>query len=181
MDVQDLSADDIRNEVLRKLADSGVTYEARFVPQSLSRNRQEKTRTLNWFADFKRAGKPIMSVEFMQGIGHILGYHAMPRNTNDTRAAEYEASEKGVYAPRRYSDMAKRLPGPHAADVLHSIVLDHSAADQSFEDWAADYGYNADSRSAEATYYACVKQSRKARAFFGPALLAEFATILQDY
>ena len=50
--------------------------------------------------------------------------------------------------------------------------------DSYFRDYVQEL---ADSRSAEATYYACVKQSREARAFFGPALLAEFATILQDY
>jgi hypothetical protein len=39
--------------------------------------------------------------------------------------------------------------------VLDCLISDISSADQDFEDWAADYGYDTDSRKAFATYGEC--------------------------
>lgn len=58
--------------------------------------------------------------------------------------------------------------GPTVARVLPSLLLDGSAHfdHQSFEDWAGDFGYDPDSRKAEATWKACDETGRKlARAF----------------
>jgi len=44
---------------------------------------------------------------------------------------------------------------PTADDVVESLALDSFALSVSFEEWCADYGYDTDSRSAEATYRAC--------------------------
>jgi hypothetical protein len=54
---------------------------------------------------------------------------------------------------------------PHVEDVLDSMCSDASSAGQPFEDWAADYGLNVDSREAEATYHAVVAQTKKLRGF----------------
>ena len=44
---------------------------------------------------------------------------------------------------------------PKLVDVIHSIVLDADAANQTFEDWCGDCGYDPDSRKALDTYLAC--------------------------
>lgn len=46
-----------------------------------------------------------------------------------------------------------------AADILDSLASDASsyANARNFEDWAADFGYDTDSRAAEKTYIACGK------------------------
>lgn len=62
---------------------------------------------------------------------------------------------------------------PSAADVLYCLASDASGADQSFEDWTDDYGYDPDSRKAERTYKAVVKQSKALRRFLGEELLEE--------
>jgi len=46
---------------------------------------------------------------------------------------------------------------PTADDVVETLTLDSHALSVSFEEWCDDYGYDSDSRSAEATYRACRK------------------------
>jgi hypothetical protein len=48
---------------------------------------------------------------------------------------------------------------PKARDVLECLLSDASGADQSFEDWCGDYGYDTDSRRAYAQWNACVGQT----------------------
>lgn len=58
---------------------------------------------------------------------------------------------------------------PDVETVLDSLCSDASSVvnADSFEDWAADFGYDADSRRAEKLYQECVKQTDKLRAFLG--------------
>jgi hypothetical protein len=56
------------------------------------------------------------------------------------------------------------------------MCSDATGADQPFEDWAADYGYDADSRKAEATYRAVVAQTKQLRAL----LLDKFDAYVYD-
>lgn len=44
---------------------------------------------------------------------------------------------------------------PTAADVLDCLLSDANSAEESFEDWCADLGYDSDSRTAERTYKTC--------------------------
>jgi hypothetical protein len=58
---------------------------------------------------------------------------------------------------------------PTAHDVLSAVLSDASSAENnpSFEDWAGEYGYDTDSRSAEGTYRQVMAQTEKLRAFLG--------------
>jgi hypothetical protein len=58
---------------------------------------------------------------------------------------------------------------PEVADVLDCLASDASGIEnaRSFEDWASEYGYDADSRKAKKIYKACVKQSEKLKKFIG--------------
>jgi hypothetical protein len=56
---------------------------------------------------------------------------------------------------------------PTAADVLSCLCSDVRSADQSFEEWARDFGYDVDSRKAERTYQACVKLAPKVQRLLG--------------
>lgn len=57
---------------------------------------------------------------------------------------------------------------PTLVEVLDSLASDASSADQKFEQWAADYGYDTDSRKAFATYNACRRIARNLKALLGP-------------
>ena len=56
---------------------------------------------------------------------------------------------------------------PTAAEVIDCLLSDASGADQDFEDWASDLGFDTDSRKAERIYTACVRIAAKLRRFLG--------------
>lgn len=74
-----------------------------------------------------------------------------------------------------------RAKAPSAASVLHSLVLDGGAIDQSFDDWCDDYGYRNDSRKALATYSACCETGRKLRVLFTAEQRTFLADLLADF
>ena len=54
---------------------------------------------------------------------------------------------------------------PGVASVLHSLMLDAQALDQSFADWCDDLGYDDDSISAFDTYRACCENGKNCKRF----------------
>lgn len=58
---------------------------------------------------------------------------------------------------------------PTAEEVLGCLLLDASGYEnaRSFEDWAGEYGYDTDSRSAQATYNTIGEQARELRELLG--------------
>lgn len=169
-----MNVEETNTALLALLTEHGITYQPRFVPKSMSRNRLEKALSLNWFAEFIAPKKDIFSVEYSQGIGHIpkalLGGNPPRSGTIGREAIETRIAESG-----------KGLPKPTVADILHCIVIDNCSEHHDFEDWADSFGYDKDSRKAETIYRACVQQTRDAERFFGRALIAKFAELLQDY
>lgn len=76
----------------------------------------------------------------------------------------------------------KRKPRkPKVADVLHSLILDASAADENFHDWCANFGYSDDSIKAMNTYKACIEVAVALRKHFSPDTLRTVRELLQDY
>jgi hypothetical protein len=154
---------------LSELLANGLTYTAVFVPQSASRNSAEDRPSLNWRVALTRAkldnghGKPqpspsgTLATDYMQGIGHVPGYiHAYRGSIEvmNTKKEQERAAETGKYPhPKRklgtlgYHELLS-LPAPPLADILYSLLLDSEAADESFEDWCANFGYDSDSIAA---------------------------------
>lgn len=56
---------------------------------------------------------------------------------------------------------------PSAEDVLECLLSDSSGADEAFEDWCDDLGYDSDSRRAERTYKLIQAQAIKTRNLLG--------------
>ena len=58
---------------------------------------------------------------------------------------------------------------PTAADVLDCLASDSSSIEnaRSFEDWASELGYDADSWKAEHTFKVCERQAEKLKKFLG--------------
>jgi hypothetical protein len=169
-----------------------IEFKAVFVPQSASRNSTDKNPCLNWRVSFTRTldrGEGAiphhrsMATDYMQGIGHVPGYlHPYGRLTiheEEKLKGFTAAAETGLY-PVRFG--VKPLPAPHAGDVLHSFISDRSVSDaRSFEDFANEYGYDTDSRKAEAIYRSCLKQTSEAEYVFGRDVLDKIAAILENY
>ena len=70
---------------------------------------------------------------------------------------------------------------PKVADVLHSLIMDASAADENFHDWCANYGYSDDSIKAMNPYKACLQIAVALRKHFSPDTLRQVRELLQDY
>jgi hypothetical protein len=85
-----------------------------------------------------------------------------------------------VTGPKNPRRRLRPVP-PRAADVLHSLILDSSAADQTFESWCSEFGYDTDSRKAEATYRECQKNADKLARVLDRRAREELAELLQDY
>lgn len=76
----------------------------------------------------------------------------------------------------------KRKPRkPKVADVLHSLILDASAADENFHDWCANFGYSDDSIKTMNMYKACLETAQALRKHFSPDTLRAVRELLQDY
>lgn len=119
----------------------------------------ETTRDNNWDCDQWRvtisSGAGFHSFDYFTG----LGLRHKPRASWDTPK------------PKK----------PKVADVLHSLILDASAADENFHDWCANYGYSDDSIKAMNTYKACLETAQALRKHFSPDTLRQVRELLQDY
>ena len=56
---------------------------------------------------------------------------------------------------------------PTVEGIMENIVSDASVNDMSFEDFCAEFGYDTDSRKAERTYNACIKQTKALKRLLG--------------
>jgi hypothetical protein len=79
-----------------------------------------------------------------------------------------------------FYSMGSGLSGnPTLVEVLSCLANDASTIEdtQSFEDYASDMGFDPDSRRAEKTYKACVKQSAELKTLLGKET---YSTLLWD-
>lgn len=174
------------------IAELGLTIRAEFVPFSQSRNKAEKNPSLNWRVTLARAGRDILTTDYMAGSAHCPSYGkpvpqgwelSAKRWQPDVIAWECENGKQG-----RFHHWARGFRGgdtpilPKAEDVIASLVLDSSVLDFStYESWASDFGYDPDSRKGEAIYRACLEIALKMRSGLGEAGLAKLAEAAQDY
>lgn len=163
----------------------GVTMTAEFVPFSQSRNKAEKSPSLNWRVTLHRNGRDILTTDYSAGCGHCPSYTAAYSAHNyadnhEIRArvnAECETGKTHGYG----RDQGARIL-PDLDSVLWSLSMDYNVIDEGgFEQWAAKYGYDTDSRAAENTYQTCLDLAPKLRAALGDAAMAELVEAGQDY
>ena len=116
-----------------------------------------------------KSGRTDYSVPYYTGKGHrkvVRGFTT--RNFPGARLVN------GIW-------QAERAQAPSAASVLHSLLLDGSAIDQSFIDWCDHSSCNTDSRKALTAYEACCESGRKMRQLFTCAQREELSNLLQDF
>lgn len=142
----------------------GLTFEARFVPFSQSRNKNEKKPSLNWKISILRDGMIIVNeIDFSMGYGHCPHFQQMERkyvgfnlSVDDKRAIDREC-ETGVSVVGK----THRIE-PNFIDFVYSMLMDSMVLNyDSFEDWAPDFGYDPDSRSGEKVYNECRAVAQK--------------------
>jgi len=177
-----------REKLAAVIAELGLTVSAEFVPYSLSRNRGEKHRTLNWQVTLQRNGRDLFTTDYSAGIAHCPAYKKLKmggftRETMEQREAITFETEKGREY-RRGSIIGIGGPAimPDPVDVIWSLSRDSDVLESgSFEDWAGELGYDADSRSAESTYRACLGIALKLRAAIGEAGIEKLRIAGEDF
>jgi hypothetical protein len=187
--------DDIQKQALNDYVDSlGLSYSARFVPQSLSRNAKEKP-CLNWKITFGKGTHSSMQLEvdYMQGIGHLKHYVDRFNNIqvyNNAVKAACETGKSSLIKPAKnaFDSIASTfqklaiIPTPEKTDVLYSLVSDCDVRNYpNFEEWASDLGYDVDSRSAEKIYDACMKTYLQLKSMIGEIGIDKLQELYQDY
>ena len=159
-----------------------LPYATKFVPFRFSRNKSEKSPSLNW-----RVTLGPLTTDYSQGCGHCPAYKkwgyryvvevAAVRAECETGYA-HTIAVGGENVPR---SLNTRIPGPDLADVVYSLVLDTSVLDYAdFESWASEVGYDIDSRRAEKTYQECLKTSLAFRSMLRPGHFEQLQTLCQD-
>lgn len=160
------------------IAEAGLTVAAVFVPWSQSRNKGERSPSLNWRVTLQCKGRDVLTCDYSAGSAHAPAHNnkALRRELGPRDFAEAVRLEcEGGKAIKRmmswgspaYGDAIK--PDPRA--VISSLLSDSSVLDAgSFADWAADVGMDADSIKARAIYDECIAHAVAFRAAVGPAM-----------
>jgi hypothetical protein len=132
--------------------------------------------------------------EYSLGIGHVDFKDARAVALGDKGARVHPFTREDVYflnslaagktpIDKKYTatlaakvaNYQKKQPNP--AEVLASVCREGLDADESFESWCGNFGYEEDSRKAEAIYRQCTDNGKKARRLLSPANFAKFADL----
>jgi hypothetical protein len=167
----------------------GLIVTSQFIPFSQSRNKNEKQPSLNWHVTLQKDGRDVLTTDYSAGCAYAPSYRWGDKPEQRYMVA-YEC-ERGFRAlgvrwgsrPEGYgAENAKNRIEPNALDVIYSLVMDYDVLKHStFESWAADFGYDVDSRKAEHVYRACLEIALKLRNGIGEAGLSELREAFQDY
>lgn len=181
---------EVKNKAIDQLiADIGLSIQDTFVPWSMSRNSKEKMPSLNWKITLLYKDKPIIS-----GLDYTAGYGYCPgSNSSDfpsSRSAYYHSilqrerieaeCKTGKKCRGEHNTPTNQSIEPEARDVIHSLLSDSIALDNSFEDWCAEFGSDPDSIKNKAVYDACIQIGIALRKI-GEANLQKLKDAFQDY
>jgi len=168
---------DTRAAILALMDELGISISSVFVPWSKSRNYREDAkiweRSLNWKVSLVVNGRTLLTTDYSAGVAHCKSYdhralkcmqwslaHAacIERETETGRDSTWidTVHVRGGHAnPKPGAAVAQ----PDPVDVLYSLVQDGAAFFNytDFEDWAADYGLDTDSRKAFTSYRECLE------------------------
>lgn len=148
------------------LAEKGVNFEATLV----GADKRDGWDCDAWRVRFYRAGK-FIATDFYTGTGHRKPLKRAPKAPNNKRSAAYD----------NWAHQWVKPVAPVAVGVLYSLLSDAQGAEQPFDYWAADYGYDTDSIKALNTYNACCEIRRQVNTFFTHAEREQLRAMLEDY
>jgi hypothetical protein len=171
-------------ELVNKL---GLTIESEFVPFSRSRHAKPNPKvndlSVNWRVTLKMNGREILTTDYGAGIAHCPAYKDGPPLGGigvDTAEAIRRECETGKRAKKH--GLYGEAINPDSLDVLYSLVVDSDVLEHPcFEEWAANFGYDADSRAAEKMYRACLEIALRLRSEIGDANLSALREAFVDY
>lgn len=164
------------------------TMETVYVP---CHAKEVKDMKLQWSVTIFYKGKLLVTTPYSAGIAHIPGYEYLRHPGGGLTLHDYDiikrivTSGKGAlvkYGANVNHSLHSDPILPKLADVMYCLIIDADAINySSYEDWAANFGYDEDSRKGEAIYRVCLDTALKLRSGLGNAKIEELQQALQDY
>lgn len=143
------------------------------------------TWQLHWRVTVMHNGNPILTTDYRAGCAHAPSYGKRPGYGHGKWSVDGAAAVQRECETMRLHNFgyeSGRYITADPMDVLHCIVTDASAIDSpTFEDWAADFGYDPDSRKGEAIYRTCLEHGLKLRAAIGDDGLTRLREAFQNF
>lgn len=179
-----METQDIKTRVSKIMADNGLEIQSTFIPFSQSRNSKEKNPSLNYKVTLTKNGKEILTTDYSMGCAHCPSYKQGDNSHYRNEAVKKESETGFMHRPneRGIFLQTKEPIKPDAVDVLYSLLLDADAVNSpDFEEWAGNYDYDTDSRTAEKLYRQCLEIGLKLQNSLGRELTEQLQEIFQDY
>lgn len=163
------TANETLAKITRILGDAKVEFNAAYLGER--NNAMDSGRPMDaWDCKLSR-GTFVFQFDFFTGIGM--------RKLPEWRGPGPAPSPRCIAGADRIKQAKPQAP--HAAELLHCLLADASACEQSFESWCGEIGYDADSRKAHATYLACQENGDKLRKVFNAEQIRQISEALADY
>lgn len=156
---------------------NSVSMLSEFVPAS-----KAHAQCLNYVITLCKGERVVLKTDYHMGYGNCPGDKEKDPYFRKLRVAfECEHGVQSYIAcGNAYGGKIKILP--EIESVLSCLALDSNALDYAdFEDWAKNFGYDSDSRSAEKIYKACLDTGLKMRNAFGNNQMELLQEILREY
>lgn len=162
------------------IADCGVTMTCE--PAKSNPHMVGEWEADHWLCTLSRDGHT-MPVPFSQGVGHrrwrtkgrptmencgLIGQVAPPCVRNKYSPVKGYREQETIEA-REYRARCVEPTPPTVESVLDCLASDASGYDNArdFDDWCGEFGFDTDSRKAEACYRTCAEQAKALRHFLG--------------
>lgn len=160
---------DARQELENVAAELGLTVTFEYVPQKYPVTHKVKDMQRKWKVTVHKNGKPILTTDYSEGIGHCDAY---PKGGNLTVRDSLDIRKECEQGPKSGSPK-------HPLDALWCIASDCNSLDTTsgFEDWATTFGYDPDSRKAYATWEQINEQYHILKSVIGHDGIDRLATV----
>lgn len=137
---------------------------------------QKADQTGNLYAEF----------DFYTGTGNRLevsgiSYKLSPRQIDSVKSLRELLGKDRLDSTVIDKGNKQYAVSPTQASVLYCLLLDANCADQNFDDFCSDLGYDPDSRKDFKVYESCCETLQKMRKIFTISQRNELAELLQDY
>lgn len=162
-----------------RIAEHAITMKAEPMPTRTDRAPEEWDEQASHFRVTLTKDGRSMSAQYSMGSGHLAAYirerikgKILPWHINERDAERALHRVVSVHDKQVYNELVQRYGNgfaPKAESVLDSLAMDASSYEnaRNFEDFAAEFGYDTDSRKAEAMYRACGDTAKELRHLLG--------------
>ena len=122
-----------------------------------------------------KQNKVVEQFEYKTGLGHR---YLQPFAEREIRQNKYNPRSIAYAQAVKNSWYIKQ---PQVAAVLHCLLSDAEAGNESFSNWCDNFGHDSDSITAFNTYQACEKTAKQLNNLFNREQLQTLRDLLQDY